>query len=54
MVGRFFEGAGFDGDITLPITITRDGKDSPANEGTALWRKPRAEVTEQSAQEYVS
>ena len=31
--------------ITLPITIARDGKDQPANEGTALWRKPRAEVT---------
>ena len=38
--------------ITLPITIARDGKDSPANEGTALWRKPRAEVTEQSTQEF--
>ena len=34
--------------ITLPITIARDGKDLPANEGTALWRKPRAEITEQS------
>ncbi len=34
--------------ITLPITIARDGKDLPANEGTALWRKPRAEISEQS------
>ena len=34
--------------ITLPITITRDGKEQPANEGTALWRKPRSEVTEES------
>ena len=25
--------------ITLPITVTRDGKDEAANEGTALWRK---------------
>ena len=31
--------------ITVPITIARDGKDMPANEGTALWRKPKAEVT---------
>ncbi|WP_137179834.1 molecular chaperone HtpG [Roseomonas sp. AR75] len=31
--------------ITIPITVLRDGKDEPANEGTALWRKPRAEVT---------
>ncbi len=34
--------------ITIPVTVTRDGKDVPANEGTALWRKPKAEVTEQS------
>ena len=34
--------------ITLPVTITRDGKDVPANEGTALWRKPKAEVEEKS------
>ena len=27
--------------ITLPITIARDGKDQPANEGNALWRKPQ-------------
>ena len=26
--------------VTLPITVARDGKDQPANEGTALWRKP--------------
>ncbi len=38
--------------ITLPITIARDGKDQPANEGTALWRKPRAEVSEQSYAEF--
>jgi molecular chaperone HtpG len=38
--------------ITLPITITRDGKDLPANEGTALWRKPRADVSEQSYNEF--
>jgi molecular chaperone HtpG len=38
--------------ITIPITIERDGKDVPANEGTALWRKPRAEVTEQAYNEF--
>ncbi len=32
--------------ITVPITIARDGTDEPANEGTALWRKPKAEVSE--------
>jgi molecular chaperone HtpG len=32
--------------ITLPITVARDGKDEPANEGTALWRRSKAEVTE--------
>lgn len=34
--------------ITLPITVARDGKDEPANEGTALWRKSRNDVDEQS------
>ncbi len=38
--------------ITVPITIARDGKDQPANEGNALWRKPRAEVTEQNYKEF--
>jgi molecular chaperone HtpG len=38
--------------ITLPITITRDGKDLAANEGTALWRKARADVSEQSYNEF--
>jgi molecular chaperone HtpG len=38
--------------ITLPITVTRDGKDEPANEGTALWRKPKSEVSEQSYKEF--
>ena len=35
--------------ITLPITIARDGVDQPANEGTALWRKAKADVSEQDA-----
>jgi molecular chaperone HtpG len=37
--------------IALPITVARDGKDMPANEGTALWRKPKSEVTEQATNE---
>ena len=35
--------------IALPITVARDGKDEPANEGTALWRRPKAEVTEEAS-----
>jgi molecular chaperone HtpG len=38
--------------ITLPITAARDGKDQPANEGTALWRKAKSETTEQSYKEF--
>ncbi|HXT80637.1 MAG TPA: molecular chaperone HtpG [Acetobacteraceae bacterium] len=38
--------------ITVPITVTRDGKDLPANEGTALWRKSKADITEQSYTEF--
>jgi molecular chaperone HtpG len=38
--------------ITLPITVTRDGKDEAANEGTALWRKAKSEVSEQSYKEF--
>jgi molecular chaperone HtpG len=38
--------------VTIPITIERDGKDVPANEGTALWRKPRSEVSEQAYNEF--
>ncbi|GGC70817.1 chaperone protein HtpG [Siccirubricoccus deserti] len=38
--------------ITIPITVARDGKDEPANEGTALWRKPKAEVTEEAYSEF--
>jgi molecular chaperone HtpG len=33
--------------VTLPITVAQDGKDQPANEGTALWRKSKSELTEQ-------
>jgi molecular chaperone HtpG len=38
--------------ITLPITVTSDGKDQPANEGTALWRKAKSDTTEQSYKEF--
>ncbi len=38
--------------ITLPITVTQDGKDQPANEGTALWRKSKSETSEQSYKEF--
>jgi molecular chaperone HtpG len=34
--------------ITIPITVVRDGQEEPANEGTALWRKPRSEISEDS------
>jgi len=37
--------------IALPISVERDGKDVSANEGTALWRKPKAEVEEKSYEE---
>ncbi len=38
--------------ITVPITVARDGKDVAANEGTALWRKPKADVTEEAYTEF--
>src|ERR1700710_1467822 len=38
--------------ITLPITVAQDGKDQPANEGTALWRKSKSDTTEQSYKEF--
>ncbi len=38
--------------VTIPVTVARDGKDIAANEGTALWRRPKAEVSEQSYTEF--
>src|ERR1700733_13982981 len=38
--------------VTLPITVARDGKDQTANEGTALWRKTKADVSEQNLKEF--
>ena len=38
--------------ITVPITVARDGKDVAANEGTALWRKPKADITTEQYTEF--
>ena len=38
--------------ITVPITIATDGEDKPANEGTALWRKSKSDVTEEQYKEF--
>ena len=38
--------------ITIPIVIATDGEDKPANEGTALWRKSKSEVTEDQHKEF--
>ncbi|MCQ8277769.1 molecular chaperone HtpG [Acetobacteraceae bacterium KSS8] len=38
--------------ITWPITIVRDGNDVAANEGTALWRKPKSDITEEQYTEF--
>ncbi len=38
--------------ITVPITLDRDGKELPANEGTALWRKSRSETAQKSYDEF--
>jgi molecular chaperone HtpG len=38
--------------ITIPITVVRDGQEEAANEGTALWRKPKSEVSEDSYAEF--
>ena len=38
--------------ITWPITIERDGQQVAANEGTALWRKSRADITEEQYSEF--
>ena len=38
--------------ITLPITVARDGEDIAANEGTAIWRKPKSELTTEQLTEF--
>ncbi len=38
--------------ITVPIVIVGDGEDRKVNEGTALWRKAKAEVTPEQYKEF--
>ena len=38
--------------ITVPIAIISDGKEESANQGTALWRKPKSEVSEEQYAEF--
>ncbi|MBU8541079.1 molecular chaperone HtpG [Falsiroseomonas tokyonensis] len=38
--------------ITIPITVTKDGVEEAANEGTALWRKSKSEVTAEQTTEF--
>lgn len=38
--------------IAIPIMVVKEGKEEPANEGTALWQKPKSEVSEESYTEF--
>jgi len=38
--------------ISWPITMHEDGEDKAANEGTALWRKPKSEITSEQYTEF--
>jgi molecular chaperone HtpG len=38
--------------VTVPVFLERDGKDTQVNAGTALWRRPKAEVTEAQYTEF--
>ncbi|SFU95272.1 molecular chaperone HtpG [Methylobacterium sp. 174MFSha1.1] len=38
--------------ITVPVTLLRDGEEVPGTKGTALWRKPKSEVTEEEYTEF--
>ena len=38
--------------IAIPILVVTEGKEEPANEGTALWQKPKSEVSEESYTEF--
>ena len=38
--------------IAIPILIVSDGQEEPANAGTALWQKPKVEVSEESYTEF--
>jgi molecular chaperone HtpG len=38
--------------VTMPITVAKDGKEETANEGTALWRKSKSDVTEDNLKDF--
>jgi len=38
--------------ISWPITVHQDGEDKAANEGTALWRKARSEITDEQLNDF--
>jgi molecular chaperone HtpG len=38
--------------ITVPIAVVQDGKEEAANQGTALWRKAKSEITEEQYTEF--
>ena len=38
--------------VTVPILLQQEGEDKPANEGTALWRKAKSEVTAEQYKEF--
>jgi molecular chaperone HtpG len=38
--------------VTMPITVAKDGKEETANEGTALWRKSKSDVTDENLKDF--
>ncbi len=38
--------------ITIPVMVLRDGEEIAANEGTALWRKAKSDVSDDSVGEF--
>lgn len=38
--------------ITVPIAIVQDGKEESANQGTALWRRAKSEITPEQYEEF--
>ncbi|KMO18379.1 heat shock protein 90 [Methylobacterium indicum] len=38
--------------ITVPVTLVRDGEEVAGTKGTALWRKPKSEVSEEEYTEF--
>jgi HSP90 family molecular chaperone len=41
------EAVGLEVLVGIRLEVVRDGKDESANQGTALWRKAKSEVTEE-------